>query len=121
MSDPVFDEDYICALLAVPVNLQMIVTLQTGALQALIDLYDRKVTREEFMNNVAPCVTLYGQCAKLWMLASVQKAYAENDLTEERFQQTEKSMVELIRKQSQTVIEIVKRLQLCPTSQDKVH
>ena len=121
MADPVFDEDSIRALLAAPATVEYTIAIQTGAVQAAIDLYDRKVTREEFMNSIAPCITLYGQAAKLWMLHNIKDVFETGELTPERFAKTNDAMCELMRKQLQTVTEIVKRLQTCPTSRDAVH
>ena len=121
MSDPVLDEQYIIELLRCPVKAETVTMLQGGAVQALIDLYDRKVTREEFANLASPCLALYGQTAKLWLLANIEGVFDSGDLDKDRFVKAREGLENLVRKQAETVIEIVKRLQTCPTSQDKVH
>lgn len=121
MADPVLDEAYIIDRLAAPVTVANLQIIQGGAVQALCDLYDRKVTREEFINLAAPVVSLYGQCAKLDMLDSIEAVFKSGDLKQEKFDTATKAMEDLIRAQAMKVTEIIKRLQLCPTSQDKVH
>lgn len=121
MSDPILDEDYIRGLLSVPVTAENISALQAGAIQALCDIYDRKVTRDEFTESAAACLVLHSQCSKLWMLHSIKDPFDDGALTAEMFVTTDKGMCDLIRRQAEKVIEIVKRLQLCPTSKDPVH
>lgn len=123
MADPLLNEDYIRNLLSVPVNVENVDAMQAGAVQALIDLYDRKVTREAYCGMAASCITLYAQCSKLWMLHNVKHQLADGDrnLTDETWARSDAVFCELIRKQAEKVVEIVKRLQLCPTSEDLVH
>lgn len=121
MADPVFDEDNIKEMLVLPVHADFYQYLQTGAVQCLIDLYDRKVTREEFCNLAQPCFVLYETMAKVWFLSQTKKAFEDKVLCDEMIANTERALESLARKQAQQVIEIVKRLQECPTSADKVH
>lgn len=121
MSDPVLDEDFILHMLKVPVIADNIETIQGGAVQALIDMYDRKVTREEFIAGAAPCLGLYGQAAKLWMLHNVRDVFEAGNLELSKFTDADQRMTQILRKQCEVVIELVKRLQECPTSASKVH
>lgn len=121
MADPVFDEDYILHLLALPVTVDCVDGLQAGAAQALIDLYDRKVTRDEFIENFAKCLSLYSYGAKLNMLHSVKARFDDKTLTENSFKETDARLCDVITKQAQTVAELMKRLKECPTSVDKIH
>lgn len=121
MADPVLDEQQIIQLLKAPCTVEMVNILQSGAVQALVDLYDRKVTRDEFTAMASPCIALYGQCSKLWLLDNIKDVFMTGDLTAQRFDDAKNGLADVIRKQAETVIEQVKRLQLCPTSQDQVH
>lgn len=121
MSNPIFDEDYIKGLLSVPVNHENCDALQSGTVQALIDLFDRKVTRDEFIAGCVPCLSLYGQVAKLWMLHNIQDVFDEGHLSKEKFERADSEMAAVIRRQAEAVIELVKRLQMCPLDKDPVH
>lgn len=121
MADPKLDEDYIIALLRGAVVHENVARLQAGAMQALLDLYDRQATREEFINNASACCALFGQVAKFYMLKNIEVVHTEGSLDQQKFMEAEAGLQDLIRKQCESVIEIVKRLQLCPTSQDLVH
>lgn len=121
MADPVLDEQNIVALLRCPIKAETVGRLQAGAVQAMIDLYDRKVTREEFINAIAPCITLYGSAAKIWILDNVRVSHEDGQLDAATFDQAMNGLADLTRKQAEIVVEMVKRLIQCPTSQDHVH
>jgi hypothetical protein len=121
MADPVLDEAHIIQLLRAPATVEMINILQAGAVQALMDLYDRKVTRDDFAAMASPCIALYSQTAKLWLLHNIQDVFDGGDLTHERFVVASEGLSEIIRKWAEVVIEQVKRLQMCPGDKDVVH
>lgn len=121
MAAPILDEDEIIRYLKSPCNVEMINIIQSGAVQALMDMYDRETTRDEFLRMAAPCIALHSQCAKLWLLNNIHEVFKGGDLTDDRFVQAKEGLSDLIRKQTETVIESVKRLQLCPSDQDVVH
>lgn len=121
MADPVLDEDNILGLLQLPITIETVNAIQAGAAQALIDLFDRKVTRQEFMDEASTCLSLYGQTAKLWMLASMERAHHETGIDEMAFRRAEEGITKLIGRDVDRVVTLVKRLQECPLSEDKVH
>ncbi len=121
MADPVLDEDYIIELLRVPVKAATIDRIQAGAVQALMDLFDRKCTRDEFLSLASRCISLYGQTAKMWMLSNIAVVHEEGTLDKKTFDVAIKGLEQIIRVQSEAVVEIVQRLQMCPSSRDKVH
>lgn len=121
MADPVFDEDEIIACLRAPVTDDTLTVLQDGAMKALLDLYDRKVTRDEFIKMASPCVALYGHINKMWLLASILGAFTDKKLTESAFTEANATITSFIRRDAEVVVEHVKRLKMCPTSQDAVH
>jgi hypothetical protein len=121
MTTPVFDEDYIIALLRMPPIDDHIGAIQNGAMQALIDLYDRKATREEFIDNASTCVTLYGHIAKMWLLRNIEIVYDNGSLDANQFKIAREGLTDVVRKQSEAVVDLVKRLKMCPATEDKVH
>lgn len=121
MADPVLDENLILEALQRVPSYSNIGALQQGALQSLIDMYDRKMTREQFLHNAATAVSLYGQTCKLWMLGQMREAFDNGDLDIARIMQAEGALVAIMRKQTSELTEIVEQLKQCPTSQDAVH
>lgn len=119
--DPKLDEDFILHMLRAPPAVEHIGLLQGGAAQSLLDMYDRGMTRPEFCEHASKVLALYAQCAKLWLLDNIKAAHDVAPLTAETFKTAHDQLADLIRKQSEEVIEVVKRLQTCPTSEDRVH
>lgn len=120
--DPILDEQGIIGLLRAPAIPDATPALQAGAVQTMLDLYDRGATREVFCEHGAACLGLYGQAAKLWMLNNIHEVFkSEEGLTEARFRDAQDGLADLIRKQAETLIDMVKRLQQCPTSEDNIH
>lgn len=121
MADPILDEDGILMLLSRPILPENVNAIQAGAVQAMVDLYDRKVTREEFCELLTPCLTLYGLTSKLWILNNIYDVHRQNGLDETRFKDAAQELAAIISKQVDEVVAIVKRVKQCPTSEDKVH
>lgn len=121
MVSPLLDEDWMITLLRSPPNAEMVDRIQAGAAQALIDLYDRKVTRDVFLEQATPCFALYGQCAKLWLLKHIKNVYDEGSLDASAFAKAEQGLSELIQRQSEEIINLVQRLKMCPNDEDRVH
>lgn len=119
--DPVLDEEGILELLRVPVQPETISALQAGAVQALLDLYDRKVTREEFIKSAAPCIELHAQAAKLWMLTNIWRVHSSGDLTDDRFKVASEGLTNITTAAAARVHDIVSAVMQCPTSGDKIH
>lgn len=119
--DPLIDEEGILELLSVPVQANTIGALQAGAVQALLDLYDRKVTREEFIKSAAPCIELHAQAAKLWLLNNITRVYADGELDEERLKRAHDGLTAITTTAASRVHDIVSKLVECPTSEDKIH
>jgi hypothetical protein len=121
MADPVLDENIILALLDVAPDRENLARIQQGAVQALMDLYDRKVTREEFATAASPCLALFGQCSKMWMLGNIEENFRAGFLDQPTFDEARKALQFLLGKQMETVTGVVERLRQCPLSTDKVH
>ena len=121
MADPIFDEAYIMHLLTAPPSPENCEYHQTGAAQALVDLYDRKVTREEFITAASQCLSLYSTTSKLRMVHAIRDTFDSDGLSAEKFDKADHDCREVITKQAGILITTVKRLMQCPTSEDKVH
>lgn len=121
MADPVLDEQHIIELLRSPSIPENVNRMQAGAVQALMDLFDRKVTREEFTNNASKCLLLYATASRLNILANMQAVYDAGNLSDGEFARATSELSHLMRIQSEGVVDMVERLKLCPTSQDLIH
>jgi hypothetical protein len=120
MSDPVFDENEIKRLVALPVRVANIEEIQQGAFQTMVDFYDRGVTREYYAGALMQTLILYGQCAKLWMLNSIHDCYHNGQLGEAAFDTTYNSLKNMVEGQQKVVVGLVEAMQECPTSKDRI-
>lgn len=114
-------EDLLVEMLSVPVSVQTIGTIQTGAVRALVNLYDRKVTRDEFCVMAAPLIELHTQSAKLWILHNIHAVYVEGDLDETRFKEAHDGLTKLITAGVERAIEIVKKTRECAQPGDAIN
>lgn len=121
MASPLLDEEHIKQLLRAPATLDYINTLQAGAAGTAIDLYDRKVTREEMADGLQRVLVLYAQCAKLYMLASIEDLFKQGILTQDSFDVATTGLKSMIQRHAESVIDLVQRLQQCPEDEDKIH
>lgn len=121
MAGPILNEDYIKALLSVPVERDSVHRIQDGAVQTLLDLYDRKVTREEFIQNAAPCVLLYGQAAKYWALCTLYEKVLTDTLEKDEMRAIMEGLRINICAQTAIVADIVDRLKECPRDGEPIN
>jgi hypothetical protein len=118
--DPVFDEGHIIELLSIPASVDNIDDLQSGVVQTLCDLYDRKVTRDEFIGGAAVVLQCYGQLAKFWLLDHINGLYLSGVLTPEKFSTAYEQSRAVITEQKRQLANLVARLKECPTSKDPI-
>ena len=121
VSNPVLNEDYILNLLSSPISKDTVHRLQDGAVQTLLDLYDRKVTREEFILNAGPCVLLYGQTAKYWALCTIYEQVLTDTITKDDYRNIILQLESNIKEQKFTVASVVERLKQCPLEKDPIN
>lgn len=121
MADPVLDENLILARLRWPRDEIDVPVLENAAMCALLDLYDRKVTRDAFIAMASPCVALYASLARLDTLASIQEVFDAGVLDKSSFDTSVRRLKGTIDGQRGQVSDIVTQLKLCPTSADPVH
>lgn len=122
MADPVFDEDAILKMLAVPVGPQhMINTLQAGLMMALADLYDRRADRSFVMEHATLIVQTYAMLSRTWMLASMRELFEQAMLQPHSFDKAHNDICELVNKNMVGIVKMVEQLQECPTSKDPIH
>lgn len=121
MASSLMDEEHIKQLLKAPATYEYVNALQAGAAGAMMDLYDRKVTRDEMAEGLQRCLILYGQCAKLFMLKNIEAVFKGGTLDQPTFTKADTELTDIIRRQSEAVIDMVKRLEMCANDEDPIH
>lgn len=119
--DPRINEQGCLFMLQQPVNLETLPYLQNAALQVVVDLYDRKVTREEFMKSAGDAITLYAMLAKLYVTAQTSDLHDKGTLTSDTIQTYADKLVLQASGRMAALAKMMTLLVQCPTSDDVVH
>jgi hypothetical protein len=119
--EPLIDENATLLMLRQPVTMDTLPYIQSAALQVLVDLYDRKVTRENFGLYAGRCVGLYATLAKLAVLANTRYFLDQDKLTAENIDASAEKLIEASTKMTSQVEKTLALLMECPTPQDPVN
>src|ERR1700737_2556440 len=82
MADPILNEEAITQALDTVVDLQTINRLHAGALMSIVDAWDRKILRDEFVVLVDAAMKLTEHTAKLWLIHKVKEAHSKQRVNE---------------------------------------
>lgn len=119
--DPQVDEDYLIGMLGAPINTNTTDIFQSAAMGVLIDLYDRKVTRDEFIASISPCAAMYAQAARLDGLNNIKAVFDAGHLNPASFDDAGKFLTDNIRRYGDRLIAMLKLLKECAGSKDPIH
>lgn len=95
--------------------------LQVGAILALVDAYDRKLTRDQFIIVASLALTIHTTSGKGAMLQSTHELFRTEELTEASFLTAATAIDGVLKTKTNELCEIVKRMAMCPVPGDKVH
>ena len=121
MADPILDETYIIDDLAAPVSLEHLTYIKRGSVQALLDMHDRQLTRENFLQMAGDAVSLYAMLARFEILDSLGDLFKSGTLKQETFDKAFRDLTNLIVAKQDQVRKHMEFVMQCPTSADKVH
>ncbi len=121
MTDPVLHEPTIIDTLdcsPVPENTGR---LQAAALLSLLDAYDRKLTRDNFVTLASAALALHTQVGKLYMIDSVRENNLIGVLDAGMLEKATAGVLMMTRDAHTELFGLMRRVVACPTSEDKVH
>jgi hypothetical protein len=101
-----------------PENRQM---LAQAALLMMVNCYDQKFTREEFIHAAHAALGMHAACAQLDSITSMRGLFGAKILTDEAFVEATKRLVMRATELQTFLIKLLDRAVDCPTSLDKVH
>jgi len=119
--DPQINEAGCVFMLQQEINAETLPYHQNAALQVLIDLYDRKVTREEFLHHAGIVVTFYSTLAKLNVIDQVRAMTITNTLTLETVDTSHVKLHEIAAAKAAMLSKFMTLMAQCPMSDDVVH
>ncbi len=121
MTDPVLHEETIMDTLdclPVPENTGR---LQAAALLSLLDAYDRKLTRENFVTLASAAMALHTQVGKLYMIDSVRENNLIGVLDTGMLDKATAGVRSMTEDAHTELFRLMRKVVSCPTSEDKVH
>lgn len=125
MSDPVLDEKRILAILTNEDPQEGLdnttCRLQAGALMAVLDAYDRKVDRDNFLLIMSQAVGLHSTASKRLLLDTIHKSFREEELTDAAFLVAEAQLNNMIKEKVKELAAFVTRLTQCANSGDAIN
>jgi hypothetical protein len=121
VTDPVLHEPTIMDTLDCRVDPGNASRLQTAALLSLIDAYDRRLTRENFLVLAEAALGMHTQIGKLYMMASVADNYNLGVLDDLMVERAVNGTSAMAVKAHDELYGLMKKVVMCPTSDDKVN
>lgn len=120
MASPLLDELEIMQDLHTPVTVSAVGRLQQASVGVMMDLYDRKVTRDNYCALLGPCVSMYGAMSKLYVLNNVRKAFHRGEVNEESLNAAIAELESNARSHVDHVKKVLAELRECPTDADPI-
>lgn len=120
MADPLLDEIEIMQDLHTPVTVSAVARLQQASVGVMMDIYDRKVTRDHYCAMLGPCISMYGAMAKLYVLNNVRKSFYKGQVNAENLDEAIAELESNARSHIEHVKKVLAELRECPTSADPI-
>lgn len=122
MTTPLIDERALLKLLDCTATYANIERLQQGAIMALIDCYDREITREAFVLAARTTANMIDALARLALLHNVKQFAEKHGKAEPAdIALAQKGVNEMLEEANKATIEMVELMRQCPLDEDRVH
>ena len=119
--DPQVNEDGCIFMLQQAINAETLPYHQNAALQVIMDLYDRKVTRDEFGKNTGTAISFYATLAKLYVIDQTRTMLADGTLTDEAVARSHAMLTAIASDKAAALVKCMTLLSSCATSEDTVN
>ena len=119
--DPQINEGGCVYMLQQDINFETLPYHQNAALQVIMDLWDRKVTREEFGRSAGHAITFYATLAKLYTIQQTATMFAGGTLNADIIETSRTKLHEIAHERRGHLIKVMNLLMECPTSEDRVN
>jgi hypothetical protein len=120
MADPIISEQSIIGLLDVPASLEAADRLQSGAMLALVDGFDRRIQREPFVRLTAAAMSTHTNLGRLQFLNLIVELAKKQPLTADQLTQAVIEIVAYCETERLSLLHQAKLVAMCPVSTDKI-
>jgi hypothetical protein len=121
MADPIIDERMLMDTIDVPVSLGAIERLQSGALMAAINAFDRKLERSAYIELTASAFSLHTHLGRLHIVARINELFKQGKLTKERLAEAEQGLIGFCESERVSMRNLTGLVAQCPTSNDSIN
>lgn len=125
MTSPVVDEDVMVQCLTMPEAAEVtdsVTRIRTGATMLIVDAFDRKVTRDQFLAAIGAAVHLIDAVGKHEMMANVKSFKdAKGEVTNVDIEVALQSILQNIEMGTEQCTKMAGLLKQCPLTEDKIH
>ena len=121
MADPMINERMLVDTISVPASLENIERLQSGALMATINGFDRRLQREPYIELAAAAFSLHTHLGRLHMVARIKELFNQEKLTKERLNDAEEQLIAYCEHERVALQKLTGLVVQCPTSADPVN
>ncbi len=121
-TDPIINEDMLVEALDVTVKSDTIQQVQSGAFMLVLDAWDRKVTRDQFIAALGASQSLVDAVARVSLMMNVKKAHARNGgLSDVDIETALHGCHDTAKTANVECLKMVHLLKQCPLSEDPIH
>jgi hypothetical protein len=119
--DPLLAERAVLGNLSMPCSVETADPLQVGAMLTLIAMYDRRLERESFIALAEGVTALFGMLGRLCIAESVKHMMEKGVFTQAKIEEAAKELVAYGEAERHKVLNIMKKVEQVPTSDDTIN
>lgn len=108
-------------VLSIAASPEMGERLRQGTLLAVLDAFDRKIQRENFIDILGTALNLDGYAARLILLDNMHQLFKDKDLTPERFAEAQEGLIKLVDDARMKLYRHMQLVAACPAGDTPVH
>jgi hypothetical protein len=120
--DPIIDEDMVCAALDVTPNRENARQVQSGAFMLVVDAFDRKVTRDQFIATIGAATSLIDAVARVSLMVNVKNHLSNHGMvTTADVETAAHGCMELARQANVECQKMASLIKKCALAEDPIH
>lgn len=121
-TDPIINEDMIIEALDCTLTSETIQQVQSGAFMLVLDAWDRKVTRDQFIAAVGAAQALVDAVARVSLMSNVKRCHAgKGGISDVDIETAAHGCMEMAKKSNLECVNMARLLKQCPLSEDAIH
>lgn len=120
--DPLIDESILIEALDVTISSETIQQIQSGAFLLVLDAWDRKVTRDQFIAALGAAQALIDSVARVSLMSNVKRHQARSGaVTPADIESAVHGCMEMAKDSNRECLKMAQLLKQCATKEDPIH